>query len=113
MRIKILDSNKKAEQLSTPILRQFLFENGYEFSKWKLLWVLYRLGYYFSQRDHRNILHKSPNNVAYRCHYLHFCFANLEGNNDVPRRPEVFLDESYCHLHHTLQNTWFLIKVSF
>ncbi|GBC24639.2 fatty-acid amide hydrolase 2-B-like [Rhizophagus irregularis DAOM 181602=DAOM 197198] len=100
------DSNKKAEQLSTPILRQFLFENGYEFSKWKLLWVLYRLGYYFSQRDHRNILHKSPNNVAYRCHYLHFCFANLEGNNDVPRRPEVFLDESYCHLHHTLQNTW-------
>ncbi|EXX65837.1 hypothetical protein RirG_129490 [Rhizophagus irregularis DAOM 197198w] len=73
------DSNKKAEQLSTPILRQFLFENGYEFSKWKLLWVLYRLGYYFSQRDHRNILHKSPNNVAYRCHYLHFCFANLEG----------------------------------
>uniref|UniRef100_U9UV59 Tc1-like transposase DDE domain-containing protein n=1 Tax=Rhizophagus irregularis (strain DAOM 181602 / DAOM 197198 / MUCL 43194) TaxID=747089 RepID=U9UV59_RHIID len=74
------DSNKKAEQLSTPILRQFLFENGYEFSKWKLLWVLYRLGYYFSQRDHRNILHKSPNNVAYRCHYLHFCFANLEAS---------------------------------
>ncbi|CAB4397704.1 unnamed protein product [Rhizophagus irregularis] len=86
LRTKILDSNKKAEQLSTPILRQFLSENGYELSKWKLLW--------------------SPNNVAYHCRYLRFCFANLESNNDVPHRSEVFLDKSYCHLHHTLQNTW-------
>ncbi|PKC60959.1 hypothetical protein RhiirA1_488761, partial [Rhizophagus irregularis] len=30
----------------------------------------------------------------------------IEGKNDVPRRPEVFLDESYCHLHHTSRNTW-------
>jgi hypothetical protein len=30
---KILDANKKAKQLNTPILRQFLSENGYELSK--------------------------------------------------------------------------------
>jgi len=106
LRTKILDSNKKAEQLNTPILRQFLSENGYELSKWTLLRVLHRLGYYFGQGECRNILHESPNNVAYRCRYLRFRFANLEGNNDVPRRPEVFLDESYCHLHHTSRNTW-------
>ncbi|GET02903.1 hypothetical protein H257_11777 [Rhizophagus clarus] len=57
-------------------------------------------------RERRNILHKSPNNVAFRCHYLCFRFANLEGNNEVPSCPEVFLDESYCHLHHTSRNTW-------
>ncbi|UZO24481.1 uncharacterized protein OCT59_016779 [Rhizophagus irregularis] len=72
LRTKILDANKKAEQLSTVILRQYLLEQGYNFSKWKLLRVLHR----------------------------------LEGKNDVPRRPEVFLDESYCHLHHTSRNTW-------
>ncbi|CAB4383076.1 unnamed protein product [Rhizophagus irregularis] len=106
LRTKILDANKKAEQLSTVILRQYLLEQGYNFSKWKLLRVLHRLGYYFGQGERRNILHESPNNVAYRCRYLRFRFANLEGKNDVPRRPEVFLDESYCHLHHTSRNTW-------
>ncbi|UZO29622.1 uncharacterized protein OCT59_023086 [Rhizophagus irregularis] len=79
LRTTILDANKKAEQLSTVILRQ---------------------------GERRNILHESPNNVAYRCRYLRFRFANLEGKNDVPRHPEVFLDESYCHLHHTSRNTW-------
>ena len=64
------------------------------------------MGYYFGQGERRNILHESLNNVAYRCRYLRFRFANLEGNNDVPNRPEVFLDESYCHLHHTSRNTW-------
>ncbi|CAB4493350.1 unnamed protein product [Rhizophagus irregularis] len=83
---KILDANKKAEQLSTVILRQYLLEQGYNFSKWKLLRVLHRLGYYFGQGERRNILHESPNNVAYRCRYLRFRFANLEGKNDVPRR---------------------------
>ncbi|CAB4396593.1 unnamed protein product [Rhizophagus irregularis] len=106
LRTKILDANKKAEQLSTVILRQYLLEQGYNFSKWKLLRVLHRLGYYFGQEERRNILHESPNNVTYRCRYLRFRFANLEGKNDVPRRPEVFLDESYCHLHHTSRNTW-------
>ncbi|CAB4408974.1 unnamed protein product [Rhizophagus irregularis] len=67
LRTKILDANKKAEQLSTG--------------------------------ERRNILHESPNNVAYRCRYLRFRFANLEGKNDVPRRPEVFLDESYSPGH--------------
>jgi transposase len=49
---KILDANKKAEQLATPVLLQFLAEQGYEFSKWKLLRILvYCLGYYYSQGE--------------------------------------------------------------
>jgi DDE superfamily endonuclease len=30
----------------------------------------------------------------------------LQGSNDVPTKPEIFLDESYCHLHHTTPSTW-------
>lgn len=106
LRTKILNSNKAAEQLSTHNLRQFLAEKGYEFSKWKLLRVLHQLGFYYGQGERRNILHESPNNVAFRSRYLRFRFANLEGKNDVPHLPEVFLDESYCHLHHNTRNTW-------
>ncbi|GES84188.1 hypothetical protein H257_11777 [Rhizophagus clarus] len=84
LRTKILDANKKAEQLSTPILQQFLSEHGYELSKWKLLWVLHYLGYYFGQGERRNILHESPNNIAFHCHYLRFRFANLEAPGHGP-----------------------------
>ncbi|PKY39636.1 hypothetical protein RhiirA4_452853 [Rhizophagus irregularis] len=103
---KILNSNKTAEKVSTPILRQYLSEHGYTLSKWKLLRVLHALGYYYGQEERRNILHESPNNVTFCCRYLRFRFANLEGNNDVSRYPEVFFDESYCHLHHISRNTW-------
>ena len=106
LRTKILNANKTGGQLSTPILRQFLAENGYDFSKWKLLRLLHHLGFYYGQGERRNILHESPNNIAFRCRYLRYRFANLEGNNDVPRYPEVFLDESYCHLHHNTRKTW-------
>ncbi|GES79742.1 hypothetical protein H257_11777 [Rhizophagus clarus] len=106
LRTKILNSNKIAEKVSTLILRQYLSEHGYTLSKWKLLRTLRALGYYYGQGERRNILHESPNNVAFRCRYLCFRFANLEGNNNVPCCPEVFLDESYCHLHHISRNTW-------
>jgi hypothetical protein len=33
LRTRILDANKKAEQLATPVLLQFFAEQGYEFSK--------------------------------------------------------------------------------
>ena len=106
LRTKILKANKTAEQLSTPVLCQFLSEQGYTFSKWQLLRLLHHLGYYYGQGERRNLLHESPNNIAFRCRYLRFRFANLEGKNNIPRRPEVFLDESYCHLHHISRNTW-------
>lgn len=33
-------------------------------------------------------------------------FKILVGKNNVPTRPEVFLNESYYHLHHTTNCTW-------
>lgn len=106
LRTYITDSNTTGHQISTPFLRQFLSEHGYTLSKWQLLRILHQLGYYYGKGERRNILHESPNNVIFRCHYIRYRFANLEGNNDVPHLPEVFLDESYCHLHHTSPNTW-------
>ncbi|KAF9923444.1 hypothetical protein BGZ65_008870, partial [Modicella reniformis] len=51
----------------------------------------------------QNIMHDPPQNVAYRHQYLQRRLDNLieiDGQL-VPRYPEVFLDESYCHLDHS------------
>jgi len=106
LREKITNANKAGTPVSTPILRQYLAENGFTLSKWKLLRLLHTIGYYYGHGERRNILHESPNNVSFRCQYIRSRLSNLQGNNDIPNRPEVFLDESYCHLHHTSPNTW-------
>ncbi len=64
------------------------------------------MGYYYSQGKWKNIFHKSSNNVTFHYHYLQFCFANLEGNNNISCHPEVFLNKSYYYLHHIFCNTW-------
>ena len=64
------------------------------------------MGYYYGRGERRNILHESPENVAFRNCYLRRRFENLQGGNKVPTKPEVFLDESYCHLHHITGHTW-------
>src|SRR5262245_9836995 len=91
--------NTSGLPLATPILCQKLAEHGHKISKWQLLRLLHFLGFYYSRGEHRNILHEVPANVAFREHYLCKRFDNLQGNNNVPIKPEVFLDESYCHLH--------------
>ncbi|CAG8639427.1 5134_t:CDS:2, partial [Scutellospora calospora] len=82
-----LESNKARQPLSITVLRQYLLTKGHE-------------------RERRNLLHKFPNNVAYRYQYLQNRLSNLQGKNHVPKHPEVFLDELYCHLHHTTNKTW-------
>src|SRR5581483_1121413 len=88
------------------LLRQKLEEHDYILSKEQLLRVLHTLGYYYGHGERRNILHESLENVAFRNCYLRRHFENLQGRNKVPIRPEVFLNESYYHLHHTTNRTW-------
>ncbi len=103
---KILNANKTAEQLFTYILWQLLAEKKYDFSKWKLLQILYQLGFYYGQGECKNLLYKSLNNVTFRNYYFHFYFINLEGQNDVSHHLKVFFDKLYCHLHHKICNIW-------
>src|ERR1700722_1753357 len=102
----VIAANTSGTPLSIDMLRQKLEENELTLSKWQLLRVLHKLGYYYGHGERRNILHESPQNVAFRNCYLRRRFENLQGKNLVPTRPEVFLDESYCHLHHTTGRTW-------
>lgn len=105
IRSLIRTANASGTSLATAILRQKLAEHGHTLSKGQLLRVLHLLGYYYGRGERRNILHEAPANVAFRGRYLRKRFDNLQGRNNVPTRPEVFLDESYCHLHYTRNST--------
>jgi hypothetical protein len=59
----VMAANTSGAPLSTDILRQKLEENEHLLSKWQLVWVLHKLGYYYGHGERRNILHESPQNV--------------------------------------------------
>ena len=50
LRGKITNANKAGTPVLTPILRQYLAENGFTLSKWKLLRLLHTLGYHGERR---------------------------------------------------------------
>ncbi|ORZ04312.1 hypothetical protein BCR41DRAFT_362897 [Lobosporangium transversale] len=53
-------------------------------------------------------MHDSPQIVQYRYKYLTERLSNLKvvEGKVVPIRPEVSLDESYCHINHSSANRW-------
>lgn len=58
-------------------------------------------------------MHSTPQNIAYRNSYLERRLPNLTPHVTktgehiwIPKFPEVFLDESYCHLDHTAPSRW-------
>jgi len=54
------------------------FRKGHIVSKWQLLRMLHSLGYVVGVKE-GIFLHKSPNNVIFRCQYLRYWLANLQG----------------------------------
>ncbi|KAG9062142.1 hypothetical protein KI688_006474 [Linnemannia hyalina] len=76
--------------------------------------TLHDLGCYWGTGTRRHLNHDSKANVKYRHEYLRRRLANLssrftrdyQGQELILRYPEVFLDESYCHLDHTNPCRW-------
>lgn len=70
-----------------------------------LLRHLKDLGFRYEKGERRNILHEAATNVMYRQLYVNKRLDNLT-HKGIPRRPEVFLDESYCHVDHHAKKSW-------
>ncbi|KAG0302070.1 hypothetical protein BGZ99_003207, partial [Dissophora globulifera] len=66
------------------------------------------LDMYYGKGIRQNMMHDAPVNVNYRYEYLKGRLDNLEmvDGKLVPKLPEVFLDESYCHLDHSASRRW-------
>jgi transposase len=104
---EIILNNNKAGKINT-VMRtlKVLKESQYiKVSYSALLRDIHQLGFKYQKGIRRNILHDAPTNIMYRQVYLNNRLANLNGV-DNPIMPEVFLDESYCHVDHSAKCTW-------
>ncbi|KAF9581117.1 hypothetical protein BGW38_001985 [Lunasporangiospora selenospora] len=110
---KLMDIVTKSNSLgqpnsSTRIANTLKEDYGISRSRRSIRRDLHKLGFYWGKGVRRHLYHDSPQNVAYRFEYLKRRFENLvkEEGKWRPTVPEVFLDESYCHLDHATMNRW-------
>jgi hypothetical protein len=82
-----------------------LREKGIEKSVRTITRHLHAEGYFWGKGTRQHVMHDAPANVMYRQRYLQQRFENLieVDRKIVPAYPEVFLDESYCHLNSSTQ----------
>ncbi|CAG8608291.1 6494_t:CDS:1, partial [Scutellospora calospora] len=102
----ISSANKSGLQLTLQMIVFELSELNFFISKVQLSHDLKNLGYYYGKGEWQNILHKFPQNIAYRTYYLHKRFENFHNKNDIPDLLKVFLDESYCNMQYNRSLTW-------
>ena len=108
-------TNKEGAANSTNIVRNRLQqEHGVNISKRTVNRRMNDICYW-GTGVRKNINHDSIKNIEYRHKYLERRLANLttqfteDGNQRwIPKHPEVFLDESYCHLDHTAPSRWII-----
>eukprot|EP00644_Phytophthora_capsici_P003008 jgi/Phyca11/102544/e_gw1.7.983.1 len=63
------------------------------------------MGFRHLRGQSRHYLAETTGNVAFRATYLQRRASNRDSHNH-PINPEVFLDESYCNVHHVTGKTW-------
>jgi hypothetical protein len=102
----IATSNTEGKQVYANDVREFLNGTGYVRSEHTIKRDLNLMGFVYGKGHRINILHDTAANIQYRKKYLDKRLSNLNANG-LPIKPEVFLDESYCHLDHHSKQTWF------
>jgi len=108
LRTIVDDANKRGIPTSAARLENELREKGIQVSARTITRYLRAEGYHWGKGTRQHVNHDAPGNVRYRQWYLQQRLANLTeiDGQIVPRHPEVFLDESYCHLNHTSAQRW-------
>jgi len=73
-----------------------------------ILWYL-EMDFYYNKGNGRNILHDSQAAIDYCNTYFEQWLSNVITNR-LPIFPRVFIDKSYCHLDHHIQEMWVSTK---
>jgi transposase len=102
----VTEKNLKSEPCSVPTLKKRLKdEKGIDIPARTLHRILHRAGFFFGSGKKRNVLAESNGTRALRSKYLRIK-TSFRNSNRAPSVPEVYLDESYCNLNHTSNQTW-------
>ncbi|KAF0685640.1 Aste57867_22511 [Aphanomyces stellatus] len=102
----VYERNIAVQPITSKLLASDLFErHGINIVERTLRRLLTRNGFYFGRGKRRQFCAESVGNLAFRSVYLRTKATNLTRRN-LPKQPEIFLDESYCNLHHVSQLAW-------
>lgn len=101
----VLHSNLSGMPMHSKLLAAELAKEGTVVHVRTVQRHLKALGFRYGKGNRRNILHDTTANIDYRNVYLERRLGNLNANG-LPIIPEVFLDESYCHIDHHTRFTW-------
>ena len=104
----VRDQNLQGEHVSIRTIKTHLKSLNYTMSTSTVNRRLHALEVQFGTGQRRHHLYQSPGNVAYRYQYARARLENITRmNSPLPKIPEVFLDESYCHVGHHSRCTWY------
>ena len=104
------DALKRAVATSTIKIAKLLKENhGISCSLQTIRRALHAMGYRWGVGKKRHLLAMSLPVIAYRAEYVRRKINNrMLDEHGGPITAEVFLDETFCHLYHTKNQTWVL-----
>lgn len=100
----VAKSNAEGTAATTNAVKDHLEGSEYGGSLSTIRRNLKLMEFKYGKGNRLNILHDTSANVQYRKTYLNKRVSSLN-TRGFPIRPEVFLDESYCHLDHHSKKT--------
>jgi transposase len=104
---EIILYNNESGKINTVKRTMKMLEDSYQIKVLYniLLRDIHILGFKYEKGIRRTILHDSSTNMLYRELYVNQRLANINDKFN-PNQPELFLDESYCHIDHSTGRTW-------
>ncbi|KAI8385792.1 hypothetical protein BD560DRAFT_473075 [Blakeslea trispora] len=104
---EIVRENSKDKRPNTikTISMTLKIKMGLDITRSTLMRDLHSMGLNYRTGDRKNVQHDFDANTKYRYLYVNQRLLNINSNGCL-ERPEVFLDESYCHVNHHARKTW-------
>lgn len=104
----VQEQNLEGKHVSIRTIQTHLKSNDLDMSVSTVGRRLHALDHNFGKGQRRHHLYQSSGNVKYRYQYARTRLENITRvNSPLPKVPEVFLDESYCHIGHHSRCTWY------
>jgi len=107
IRQRIRQLNQKGQYVSTRSLCGWIFQEHHIEIPHQTLWrTLNRMGFVHGDSKRRGVLKERDYVIIARREYLRKKLSNRKKTGRLIR-PEVYLDESYINVNHSVENTWY------
>jgi transposase len=111
IRHRIRELNRKGHYVSIPSVCEWLQKEHHIVLPDKTLWrTLKRMGFEYGRSQRRSVLKERDYVIIARREYLRKKLGNRSPTTPGRTiRPEVYVDESYINVNHSVENTWYFV----